>query len=261
MRSKLMILTLVGLVLCMNTARGQQTASQTQTPPAVQLPPWMLHAKLIHEIAPEYPVSARESRIQGNVLIDVLVNEKGKVQKAYGLDCPSCSPILRESAVKAVEQWEYEPTLLDGNPVSVRSWIIFRFQLEKEPSVEVLSKSEVLPPGTESPKFDGWIAASAPGNVSPGKLRISAGVMEANLIHKIDPEYPHMAKIAHIQGDVVLRCIIDNEGNIAEMRIISGHPVFAQPALDAVKQWKYKPYVLNGKPVEVETAITVRFRM
>jgi protein TonB len=105
------------------------------------------------------------------------------------------------------------------------------------------------------------VLAAAPGPASPGKLRISAGVMETNLIHKIDPEYPNMAKIAHIQGDVVLRCIIDKQGNIAEMRVISGHPILAQPALDAVKQWKYKPYVLNGEPVEVETPITVRFHM
>jgi protein TonB len=70
-----------------------------------------------------------------------------------------------------------------------------------------------------------------------------------------------MARIAHIQGDVVLQATISKNGSIENLHAISGHPILIQAALDAVRQWKYKPYILNSEPVEVETQITVKFHM
>jgi protein TonB len=70
-----------------------------------------------------------------------------------------------------------------------------------------------------------------------------------------------MARIAHIQGDVVLQATISKNGTVENLHAISGHPILIQAALDAVRQWKYKPYVLNGEPVEVETTIKVQFHM
>ncbi len=95
----------------------------------------------------------------------------------------------------------------------------------------------------------------------PRKLRVSQSVMEGNLIHKIEPRYPQMARIAHIQGDVLLTTIIDKQGDVKNLRAVSGHPILIQAALDAVRQWKYKPYLLNGEPVEIETTITIKFHM
>lgn len=239
-------------------------SSSLNPPPAMALDPWILHEKLKHPVAPEYPATAIEANIQGGAFVQVVVDEKGKVQNVIGMDCPGCSPILREAAVKTVEKWEYEPTLLDGKPVSVSSWIIFRFRLENGHSVEVVTKSESSALAADAPKFDGWIFAvtspEAP-RLEPQKLRISPEIMERNLVHKVNPDYPPMAKIAHLQGDVVLQCSIDKEGNIEDLHAISGPPILIQAALDAVKKWKYKPLLLNGQPVKVETTITVRFRM
>ena len=95
----------------------------------------------------------------------------------------------------------------------------------------------------------------------PKKVRISSGVAEGLKIHDVQPEYPQTARISHISGDVVFQVLIDREGNIEEMKLISGHPILAESALKAVQQWKYKPYILNGKPVEVETMITVKYHM
>lgn len=95
----------------------------------------------------------------------------------------------------------------------------------------------------------------------PQKLRISSGVAERNLLHKVEPEYPQEAKAAQLQGDVVLQGVISKEGDVAELRAVSGQPLLVKGAIDAVKQWRYKPYLLNGHPVEVETTIIVRFHM
>ena len=107
-------------------------------------------------------------------------------------------------------------------------------------------------------------AAPPPPPAAPkptGPKKVSSGVMEGNLIRKVDPPYPSMAKIAHIQGDVVLQATISKGGTIENLRGVSGHPILIQAAMEAVRQWKYRPYELNGEPVEVETTITVRFHM
>jgi protein TonB len=81
------------------------------------------------------------------------------------------------------------------------------------------------------------------------------------LINQTKPVYPALARQARIQGNVVLHAIIDKDGNVAQLEVISGHPLLVQAALDAVKQWRYKPTLLNNDPVEVDTTITVTFTM
>ena len=97
--------------------------------------------------------------------------------------------------------------------------------------------------------------------VTLNRVRVSGGVVEGNLIHKVVPPYPPLAKTARIQGAVVLHAIISKQGNVENLNVMSGHPMLVQSALDAVKQWKYRPYILNGEPVEVETTITVNFNL
>ena len=84
-------------------------------------------------------------------------------------------------------------------------------------------------------------------------------MMEGNLVHKVQPEYPAMARAAGIQGTVVLRAIISKDGSITNLRLESGHPTLVKAAFDAVSRWRYRPYYLNGEPVEVETQVTVKF--
>jgi TonB family protein len=95
----------------------------------------------------------------------------------------------------------------------------------------------------------------------PRRLRVSSGVLEGMKIHVVQPEYPQAARISHVSGDVILHVLIDREGRIAEVALISGPPLLVESAINAVKQWEYRPYLLNGKPVEVETTIKVQFHM
>jgi protein TonB len=84
-------------------------------------------------------------------------------------------------------------------------------------------------------------------------------MMEGNLIHRVQPVYPMTAKLAHIQGSVVLRAVISKDGAIENLAVVSGHPMLVKAAIDAVSQWRYRPYMLNGDPYEVETQVTVNF--
>jgi periplasmic protein TonB len=97
--------------------------------------------------------------------------------------------------------------------------------------------------------------------VVPQRIRISAGVTRGLLIQRVEPAYPTLAKAARVQGDVVLSAIIDANGQIKNLQLVSGHPMLVPAAIAAVKQWRYKPYLLNGQPVEVETTITVIFTL
>lgn len=97
--------------------------------------------------------------------------------------------------------------------------------------------------------------------VVPQRIRISQGVTRGLLIHREEPTYPPLARAARVQGEVVLSAVIDTNGQIQNLQLVSGHPMLVPSAITAVKQWRYKPYLLNGQPVEVETTITVIFTL
>ncbi len=97
--------------------------------------------------------------------------------------------------------------------------------------------------------------------VTPQRVRISQGVTKGLLIHREEPPYPTLARAARVQGDVVLSAVIDVNGQIQNLTLVSGHPMLVPAAIAAVRQWRYKPYLLNGSPVEVETTITVIFSL
>jgi len=92
-------------------------------------------------------------------------------------------------------------------------------------------------------------------------VKVSEGILEAQLISRIEPRYPPLALQLKQGGTVVLHAIISRDGRISALEVVSGSPFFVQAALDAVRQWRYRPTMLNGEPVEVETTITVVFRL
>lgn len=96
---------------------------------------------------------------------------------------------------------------------------------------------------------------------SNGPVRIAGGVAAGQIISKVNPVYPAEAKEQGIQGAVVLHAIIDRDGTIKELAIVSGPEQLQASAIEAVRQWVYKPYLLNGEPVEVETTITVNYSL
>ena len=101
-------------------------------------------------------------------------------------------------------------------------------------------------------------AAEAP---APHIPRVSSAVMAGNLLTHVNPIYPRAAKSAKMQGSVVLRAVIAKDGTVGDLQVMSGPAEFRASALDAVQQWTYKPYVLNGEPTAVETTITVNYTL
>jgi len=120
-------------------------------------------------------------------------------------------------------------------------------------------------PGGQMGGVIGGIISSTPMAVpkvaTPQRVRVSQGVSQGLLVKRIQPNYPPLARQARIQGQVILQAEISKDGSIQNLRLISGHPMLAPAAIEAVKQWKYKPYLLNGEPVEVETQVQVNFTL
>jgi periplasmic protein TonB len=147
--------------------------------------------------------------------------------------------------------------------------------------IEMIKEEEAPPPVMASTGVVGGVPGGVPGGsmggvigsvlsstpvavpkiATPQRVRVSSGVSSGLLIRKVSPNYPPLARQARIQGTVVLQAQISKDGSIQNLQLISGHPMLAPAAIEAVKQWKYKPYLLNGEPVEVETQVQVNFTL
>jgi periplasmic protein TonB len=142
---------------------------------------------------------------------------------------------------------------------------------EEEAPPPVMSASGVVGgvpggvPGGQMGGVIGGIISSTPVAVpkvaTPQRVRVSQGVSQGLLVKKVQPAYPPLARQARIQGQVILQAEISKDGTIENLRLISGHPMLAPAAIEAVKQWRYKPYLLNGEPVAVETTVMVNFTL
>src|SRR5437879_10652457 len=143
---------------------------------------------------------------------------------------------------------------------------------EEEAPPPVMSASGVVggvPGGVPGGQMGGVLGsiASAGSNVAmpkvatPQRVRVSSGVSQGLLLRRVNPTYPPLARRARIQGTVILQAQISKTGDIENLQLVSGHPMLAPAAIEAVKQWKYKPYLLNGEPVEVDTQVQVNFTL
>ncbi|MDD5544259.1 MAG: energy transducer TonB [Acidobacteriia bacterium] len=141
-----------------------------------------------------------------------------------------------------------------GSPTDIRPGIDGALPGDGSDSqfMQMLRKSLPAPP-RPTPK------ASEAGTAQ--RIRLVSSLSQANLIYAPQPEYPPLAKTAGIQGPVVLEAIISKDGTVAGLHVLSGHPLLVDAAVRAVLQWRYRPTILNGVPVEVSTTITVNFRL
>ena len=93
----------------------------------------------------------------------------------------------------------------------------------------------------------------------PQHLQIARNVQANNLVWRVDPKYPKEAKKKHLQGNVRIGIVVDLEGRVIKTEVLSGHPILAKAAVQAVRQWRYKPTLLNGRPVLVESEVELHF--
>src|ERR1017187_7732749 len=227
-------------------------SAQEATPQREQVAAPRMADQIVKKVRPVCPPLARQARIQGTVILKVVINKSGDVEN---MQLFSGHPMLAPAAIEAVKQWRYKPYLLNGEPVEVETNVTVNFTLpDKLPVAGVVGD---MPGGIP----EGEQGGLAPQPAVPGRVRVSSGVEQGLVITKVPPQYPPEAKDAHIQGVVLMNVIVDKEGNVANIQLISGHPLLAPAAIDAVKQWKYKPYLLNETPVEVDTQVHVNFTL
>ena len=180
---------------------------------------------------PAYPEAARAGNLKGVVVLFVVVNESGTVSK---ITVGAGNSILARAAVRAVRTWKYRPVLVDENPIVVRGEVVLTFRGGPKPSVVEEGQSPLRMVGC----------------TSPGRI-----------LHRVEPEYPRVARAAHVMGDVVLEIVIDKQGNVATAKALSGHPLLIESAMNAVKQWRYEPMVLGDGPVIFEARVVLQFHM
>lgn len=174
-----------------------------------------------HKVAPVYPQEALEKRIEGAVHLTASISKEGKPTDIAVVDG---DPLLVPAAIDAVKQWEYEPSKRNGEPVETKTSITLNFVL-------------------------------------PERVRVSQRDFESMVAKKYPPEYPEKARMARIQGSVVLAVVVGKDGKMRDAKLVKGHPMLAPAAINAVQRWQYKPYLVGGQPVEVESQVTVNFAL
>lgn len=195
--------------------------------------------RIIKKVDPVYPEQAKLARVEGNVILGTRTDIHGHVSQVMVYSSKDFS--LVQAAQDAVKQWVYEPLIIDGKPREAVFTTQVRFKLQKEP----LGKPD------------------APVGIEAGVLILEDPSDAPELLKKVPPVYPDEAKKALIQGVVELQVTTDKEGNVAKAEVMrSESSLLSQASLDAVKQWKYAPYLnSDGKPVSVAFPVTITFRL
>jgi TonB family protein len=228
MRMLAVVLGVVSISAAAQTIKpGPMPELKTVTPETVTVSRDVLRGMAEAEPDIATPAGATE---QGYVLLRVAVSKTGAVQEALAVSGPED---LRKVAAGGVMGWSYRPYLLNGQPREVQSMILLA--------------------------FDGGVGKRAP--VLMDAVRVSSEAEARLLVQPVaQPVYPPIARAAHVEGTVVLRALISKSGDVEDVQVISGPPMLTAAAMDAVKQWKYRPYLLNGMPEVVQTTINVNFK-
>jgi TonB family protein len=187
-----------------------------------------------------------------------------KTATAARLDKPSAgvgdSPVTRIAAIIAANS-EPEMKQPDSAPIHVKSTTRARTHGQAEESAPPLPSPLAVASANDS-TLSGLMSSASTNVPKPtlATVRISQGVSQGLLIKRVQPKYPQAALAVRAQGAVQIEATINKDGNVTNLKVLSGDPVLARAALEAVHQWRYKPYYLDGAPVEIQTQITVNFK-
>lgn len=248
-------------------------------------------AELVHSTRPVYPIAAIRAGVAGPVTVEVTLAANGEVADARVI---SGAAELRRAALESVLHWQFKPgpsaaqVTIDirEEPVMTMARVKDIFVAQSlDPSTKRAVLEALLPfkGRPVSPELyaavrsidsslkvrsnvgsDGatvFIGHSLTGSTAPDAIRVGAGVQAANLISKPEPAYPPLARQARIQGSVRFRVGIGRDGGVVAIEVVSGHPLLIPAAAEAVRQYRYRPTLLNGQPVEVSSEVDVNFSL
>jgi TonB family protein len=227
-----MLLAVVGAACVSDPLFAQSPEPQVQSGPATndQSAHHIEMPRAKDTFDPLYPIEAREKHIEGSVELRVVIGADGN---AKDISVTRGDPVLAPAAVDAVSQWTFEPKRVDGQAV------------EAEVTICVVFHS---------------LAAGSTSIIGMG-CRSTEGVTPGSVISQVPPIYPAKARKKHIEGQVLLQARIGVDGIVQDLKVISGNRELTQAAIDAVRQWRYRPTLKDGTPVEVTTKITVTFTL
>ena len=224
----------------------EPTNSQAQETSSV--PADSTKLELIKAPEPDYPLDAAAKRVQGKVVIRLHISETGDVENT---EVVSGEPILAAAAEEAMKNWKFKPFIRDGKPVRVSRQMPWEFALKGDTSNACAVVEAVQAINLAHHQHEG----------SDRSRMLDSKVVEGSLTHRVDPQYPIIAKEEHLQGTVILAATIGKDGLIHNLKPLCGHPVLIAASMEAIKQWRYRPYMIDGQPVEVETTIKTQFHM
>jgi len=218
--------------------------------------------KLIKRVDPIYPEIARQSKVEGVVILEATTDIYGRVQETKIL---RSIPLLDQAAIDAVMQWVYEPFMIDGKPRGVIFTVTVVFMLKSE------KKKQIKAPGVEGGVkggveggVEGGVIGGVVGEVEAragGPVRATGEIKPPKRIKGVDPIYPEEAKKEGIEGVVILEATTGIYGRVQETKILRSIPELDQAAIDAVMQWVYEPFMIDGKPRGVIFTVTVVFML
>ena len=268
--------------------RVQKFIGEPVSAPAVSRGP-----RLIKVIDPVYPEEALKAKVGGVVIIEATTDPKGRVAKTKVL---RSIPLLDQAAVDAVKQWVYEPLVEDGRPREITFTVTVRFDPDKEKAkaspvgVEGGVEGGVVGGvvGGVSGGVMGGVTGGVQGGVEKGvsgavvggvmggvitvpkqksdefekgAVRAVGNIKPPRLVKSVDPVYPEEAKKKKISGIVILEARTSETGDVEGVLVLRSVPGLDEAAIAAVKQWKYEPMLINGKPQKVVFTVTVRFML
>jgi TonB family protein len=251
-------------------------AAPIQTPvpaPAETTPlPDSVHVVIKKRYPAIYSLEAEEKKLHGTVILSVLFNEAGAEENA---EVTSGDPVLAQCALESVSRWQIASFIKDGKPGRVKVPLTFEFIYDDPPvSFNTGENSPHPPDGTQvliahddiahddAPARPSQEAPLQP--VDPAAQRVSIASRFASLElakKRVPPQYPAKAKAAHIQGTVTFDAVVGTDGAIHELYTVSGDPLLAKAAEDAVRQWRYKQYIFHEHPVAFDIRIPVIFTL
>jgi TonB family protein len=225
-------------------------------PQRVRVSERAMQERLIHRVNPARPPEAG-TQLTGTVVLKAIVNKSGDVEK---LELISGHPLLVAAAIDAVKQWKYTPYEIDENPVTVETLITVQFPPAGSSSIDGSTEQD-LTRSTSQPDSATNSDPKAAQPETPAPLEVPPDIVQTLLLKRVAPLYPPLARQARIQGTVVLNIVINKSGEVRDVQLYSGHPMLAPAAIEAVKQWRYRPYEQNGQPVEIKTTVQVNFTL
>lgn len=208
------------------------------------------------KVNPQYPGVAQTHDVDGDVLMDLVIAADGSVRDVkvtHGL------PQLIPNATHAMSQWQYRPARINGVAIACKTTVRMAFQMVSSPAAAAAMNAannfapRIAPPGQ---------AAGLHPILPPppdGVLRVSAKVMEAQMEKRVEPVYPADAVALDARGEVFVLLNISKSGEVSDAQVLTGPERFREAAMAAVKQWRFRPYEIDGDAREVQTMITLNF--